>query len=394
MADSTADTLSSLNCGSVDTLSSLNCGSLHLGPAQEIVDLNDALASWRGISRDELLEEGLDKLLSPGSWIYWEVTVEALLEQQGHAWDVALKLRTEQGPQVEVLVNAHRDPDGTRCILFPFSGRLLWERRLLAAQDHARKQQAVIERLEKTERFRQDFINAVAHELQTPMTPIHLGMGVLQHHCGSSAPPEVQRSLEIIRANLDRMSKLNKSIIQSADVAAGRLDMKLQAISLGQFLPEFMQRWRPRHARSGPIGIEVQDAIIPADPDALTTCLENLLDNAVKFSPPDAPINVLAHAGPPVQIIIEDKGRGIEPDRLKGLGRPFAQAHDRAQVTTLGMGLGLHIVAGLMDAQGGRFEIQSEGLGQGTRAILEFPGSQEQKGADEVGPLGKKRHRS
>lgn len=368
-----------------DPLTPLNCGSLRLGPAREIVDVNDALASWRGLPRDELMGRDLSILLSRGSWMYWDVTVDPLLEQQGHVWDLALKLGTEQGPPVEVLVNARRDEEGTRCILFPFSDRLAWERRLRAVQDQAREQRAQIARLEKIERFRRDFINIVAHELGTPMTPLRLQTHLLQHALGDQARPELQRPLDEIRANLDRLSRLTDSMIRSADVAAGRLDMIIQPIEVGEVLPQIVDTWRRRRAPSRPIGLEVQNAVIPADRNALTTCLENLLDNAVKFSPADADIKVQVHASPPVRIIIEDQGRGIEPDRLEGLGRPFAQAHDRADVTALGMGLGLHIVTGLMDAQGGRFEIESEGPGRGTRAILEFPATNVPLDVDGVG---------
>ncbi len=370
--------------GGEDPLTSLNCGLLHLGPTQQIVEVNAALASWRGLPREDLLGSDLDLLLVRGTWIYWEAAVVPLLSQQGYAWDLALRLRTEHGPPVEVLVNARRDEHGTRCILFPFSGRLLWERRLLAAQDQARKQRAQLERLEKIEAFRRDFINAAAHELATPMTTLRLQAHLLQQVLGDRVQPGLQGPLEKIRLNLDRLSQLNESMIQSADVAAGRLDMKISPIELGRVLPEIVHSWCRRHAPSRPVDLDVQDAVVPADQNALTACLENLLDNAVKFSPPGTPIKVRALAGPRVQIVVEDKGRGIEPDRLPGLGRPFVQAHDRSQVTTPGAGLGLHIVTGLMDAQGGRFDIKSEGPKRGTRAILEFPTDADPAGAGET----------
>lgn len=377
-----------------DPLTSLNSGLLQLDPAHKIVDLNHALASWRGLPENELLEHDLDKLLTRGSWIYWETTIEPLLEQQGHAWDLALQLENAQGPPVEVLVNARRDKTGTRCILFPFSGRLLWERRLLAAQDQARRKQAQIERLEKIGTFRRDFINAAAHELATPMTPLRLQTHLLQQALKDHEQPELQKPLEKIRANLDRLSRITDSMLQSADVTAGRLDLQIQPVRLSHVLPRIVDTWQKKHAPSRPIELEVQDAVIPADPDALTTCLENLMDNAVKFSPPDTPIKVQTLAGPPVQIIVEDQGRGIEPDRLQELGHPFVQAHDRSQVTTPGVGLGLHIVRGLMDAQGGRFDIESEGPKQGTRAILEFPAEEGHASAGKVVTRMHERQRS
>ncbi|MBW3560744.1 MAG: PAS domain-containing sensor histidine kinase [Proteobacteria bacterium] len=358
-------------------LASLNCGRLRVDPSRRIEDLNPALAAWRGLPTDHLLGRDLGVLISRGSLVYWETAVEALLEQQGYAWDLSLELRAEAGDRVAVLVNARRDDGVTDCLFFPYAERRRYERQILEAEMHAKRQAVEIERLEAIDAFQRDFINTAAHELATPMTPLKLQLYMVKKALQGEADPKLQHALEVMETNIGRLSKLTSSLLASARVEAGHIGVRLDRVDLHQALPKMVETWRREHAPERDVQVEAHEGTIRADPEALESCLAHLLENAVKFSQPGSSIRVQTMVGPRVQVSVVDEGRGIDPARLHELGRPFAQVHDRTEVTALGVGLGLHIVAGLMNAQGGRLVVQSEGRGKGTTATLEFPGEAE-----------------
>lgn len=360
-----------------DGLSALNCGTLHLDPERRIAEANSALVTWRGLRRDQIIGRDFGELLARGSVVYWETTVEPLLEQQGHAWDLAIELQTPGGDPLAVLVNARRTPDGTDCVMFPFTERRRYERKLLAAQVHARRQQAEIARLAELEAFRRDFINAAAHELATPMTPVQIQFHLLKQSLAGNADPKTQRALTAMQSNLDKLAKFTAALLASANVQAGQIGMRFTTIELDRALPKIVAAWREHHATKRDIQVDAAPVVLQADREALAGCIGHLLENAVKFSPPRGVVRVEVMPGPPVQIAVVDQGRGIDPARIPELGRPFAQVHDRAEFTALGAGLGLHIVSGLMQAHGGRLIVRSDGVGTGTRAILEFPAKTE-----------------
>lgn len=373
-----------MDTGQAEHLASLNCGMLRI-TGRRITAVNTALATWRGLPGEDLAHQGLDRLFVPASILYWENAVEPLLEHQGHAWDLALRLRSEADGPVDVLVNARRQGPDTECLMFPYAARRLQQRRLREAEAHAARQKAEVERLERIENFRRDFINAVAHELATPITPIQLQVYLLKKAVAGRVDPQLQDEIVAMEANVNRLSGLLDAIVAAADVEAGRIAVRPSSLRLDETLPEMVDTWRRHHAPGRSIQVKVQDLAVRADADALRTCLANLLDNAVKFSPPGSPVRVRVEDGERAKIVVEDIGRGIAQDRLERLGRPFVQGHDRDEYTEPGAGLGLHLVAGLMKAQGGSLRVRSEGRGRGTRAILELPRAPV-GGAGDAGP--------
>ncbi len=353
-----------------DPWSKLNCGWLRIGPDQVIEEASESVAQWCGRPLDQFIGQPLGDVLAPGSMVYWMVTVEPLLEQQGHAWDLALELRTAT-ERAAVLVNARRMEGRTECLLFPFSGRRRFERKMLEAEIRALSQAGEIRRLAALEQFRRDFINAAAHELATPMTPLQIQFHLLKKALAGNEDPKVQRAAQSVERNIDKLARFASSLVASADVDAGHIGLDIQPIALAATVRDGVDGWRSQapHRRIEVTGAEVT---VEADQKTVTDCLVHLLENAVKFSAEDSVVRVIVEAGPPARVIIEDEGRGIDPARIPELGRPFVQVHDRSEFTQLGAGLGLHIVAGLMAAQGGRLVVESDGIGQGTRAILEF----------------------
>jgi signal transduction histidine kinase len=348
----------------------LNCGAFKLDANLEIQGVNPVLAKWTQQNSRDLEGQDLGVLLTRSSMIYWETTVEALLENQGFAWDLSIEINSPKGP-IAALVNARRANGQTECLLFPFSGRRDYERQVRAAEIHTHSQQNELARRQELIEFRRNFINTAAHELATPMTPLKIQFHVLKELLKNDARQEVLKAVEAMEANITILSKFTSALVASTEMEAGLIGLNIQPIELKPVIDAIVGRWRESHSER--FHADVGSVVILADAVALQSCLTNLLENAVKFSPLGTPIKIQVSLGEMVTIAVHDRGRGIDPERLEELGHPFAQVHDTTEFTGLGAGLGLHVVKGLMHAQGGSLIIRSEGLGLGTTAELHFP---------------------
>ena len=224
------------------------------------------------------------------------------------------------------------------------------------------------------------FINAVTHELKTPITSIRLYLQTLQRR----EVEEAQRR-EFYRLMLDDTDRLLGTVEQvlKAGVAGHRRRLA-HAVNLdfGKLVRECVDV-----ARSGrdlqPAGIRFEPSqngnhtTVNGDPEELRTAISNLLDNAIKYSGEHIDISVRLETPDEkhIALSVRDHGVGIPPHELKRVFRRFYRVPNRSQVK--GTGLGLFIVRSIAKKHGGRVFAQSQGEGQGTTVTLELPRSAE-----------------
>ena len=222
------------------------------------------------------------------------------------------------------------------------------------------------------------FINAVTHELKTPIASIRLFLETLQARDVS----ETQRR-EFYRVMLDDTERLQKTVEQvlKAGVAGQRLALQHRGpVDVGALAGEVLDSARLRHhlpadrmtlsiATASPGGL-----LVDGDADELRTVLSNLLDNAVKYSRDAVQVAVEVAAPSPdtVWVRVRDTGIGIPRSQLKRIFHRFY----RFQVHGLkvkGTGLGLYIVRSIVKQHGGRVFAASEGEGRGSTFTVELP---------------------
>ncbi len=296
-----------------------------------------------------------------------------LLATVGHAWDVALDLATG-GEPIPTLVNVASVGDETVCILLRFDERRRYERAM--AQAEARAQQLAQENqaLREINRMRQDFINTAAHELATPLTPLKLQLHILRAGLGAQAAKQA-KALDTIETSIGKLTTFINDLRASAQAQSGQLHAAREPRNLATAVEDIADAW---HAQRPQQAVTVtSDAQVKASVDSklLEQALYRILDNARKFGQ-GKPIDVSVRANPP-RIIVQDHGIGIEPQRIAELGKPFTQAHDRSQITSLGAGLGLHIARAMLEAQGASLRLESQGLGTGTTVTMTFAPSRQ-----------------
>ena len=233
----------------------------------------------------------------------------------------------------------------------------------------------LVRELRRTEQ-QDSFLNAVTHELKTPIASIRLYLETLQARELSDA----QRR-EFYQVMLDDTARLQYTVEQvlRAGVASQRRRLAHRApVDLGALAVECIETVRRRHhlpAEAVALAGTAPDAmIVDGDVDELRTAIGNLLDNAVKYSTEGVKISVeLATPTPDtLWVRVRDRGVGIPRRQLRRIFNRFHRFQARG-LTVKGTGLGLYIVRSIARQHGGRVFAESPGEGQGATFTLELP---------------------
>jgi two-component system, OmpR family, sensor histidine kinase SenX3 len=224
------------------------------------------------------------------------------------------------------------------------------------------------------------FINAVTHELKTPIASIRLYLETLQ-----SRDVEDQRRREFYRLMLGDTDRLLSTVEQVLKAGqAGQRDAKHQRsdIEFDGLVKECVDLVRTRHhLEPGALEYEAvasngAGARVFGNADELRTAVANLLDNAVKYSQGHVEVAVRLETGEKnVVLQVRDRGVGIPQEELKRIFKRFYRVSNRSLAHVKGTGLGLFIVRSIARKHGGKVFAQSAGEGQGTTVTLELPRS-------------------
>nr|WP_217279564.1 HAMP domain-containing sensor histidine kinase [Corallococcus exiguus] len=226
-------------------------------------------------------------------------------------------------------------------------------------------------------RSQKELLANVSHELRTPLSRIRVALDL-------AAEGDAQTARELlpdITEDLSELERLVSDVLTTSRLelvtegTSGVPPLRLERVDANALLDKAAARFhtaRPTHR------LEVQvDGTLPAleaDPVLLRRVLDNLLDNAGKYSEPGTTVKLHARAaGDGLQVDIQDQGIGIEAQDLSRVGTPFFRTDRSRARTTGGVGLGLALVRRILDAHHGRLTLESQ-PGQGTTARVVLPG--------------------
>jgi PAS domain S-box-containing protein len=350
-------------------------------------------------ARFRTLADGMPQLVwmaRPDGWIYWynsrwyEYTGTTPLEMEGWGWQGV------HDPETLPTVLArwqHSIETGMPFeMVFPIRGRdgrlrpFLTRSSPLKADDGTVQhwfgtctditaQQDAEEALRRADRRKDEFLATLAHELRNPLAPIRSCIELLRE--GAPLPSRAERARAIIERQSHHLVRLVDDLLDISRINEGRVHLRRERISLAACLRDALQGLQPSDdSANHQLETDIPDDPLwaHADPVRITQAFTNLLNNALKFTPPGGRISVSAiREGSDACIRIADSGAGIEAHHLGSIFGMFAQVTPAMQRVEGGLGIGLALVRGFVDLHGGTVIAQSAGLGNGSEFIVRLP---------------------
>ncbi|WP_437567721.1 PAS domain S-box protein [Sorangium sp. So ce542] len=210
--------------------------------------------------------------------------------------------------------------------------------------------------LKELARMREEWTSIIAHDLRQPITTIVLKATLL------AKQPQCSDKAQHILASATLLSRMVSDLLDVSRLESRRLDLRPAKVDLPALIRATVERTADA-TRGHRVDVEVSDGVPPliVDPGRLEQVLTNLLSNAAKYGAPETPIRIaVERRGGEVLVAVENEGKGIAPEELPRLFGRYYRTREAKLGGAAGLGLGLYIVRGLIEAHGGRVWAESE----------------------------------
>ena len=260
-------------------------------------------------------------------------------------------------------------------LLETMAGELVAGLNKIRLQEQVVYERASREKADEVSRLKTEFISSVSHELRTPMSSLQSLSELLQSGKIQDASRR-ERLLQLMAGECGRLSRFIHNVLDFGKIEQGteRYEMRTEAVQ--PLIREVIDLYRPGAAPEELVltaEMPETPVLLEADQDAVRQALLNLVDNAIKYSEGRKEVTIrLVPGRESVEIQVEDRGIGIEPEDRERIFEAFFRSPRAARHNPKGVGLGLKIVKHIMDAHGGRIGLRSE-PGKGTTFSLIFP---------------------
>ena len=237
------------------------------------------------------------------------------------------------------------------------------------------------ELLRRSEKLKTALVDAVTHDLRTPLTSIKASATTLLGEFSPSTPGSgldreaQQELLEVIDEEADRLNRFVEEMMELAQIEAGRLSLHPRSTSAHDIVEAALDRAAGilKHHRME-VTIEYQIPALQVDAASISEVVFSLLDNAAKFSPANTLIHLSAdkEGASCVRFMVEDEGAGIAPEARQRIFEKFFREHP-VKSQRPGFGMGLAIAKGLVEAHGGRIWVETSRNGHGSCFVFTVP---------------------
>lgn len=242
---------------------------------------------------------------------------------------------------------------------------------VLVGQLSSRLEKRVLqaEELQRSEQLKTALLDAVTHDLRTPLTSIKVAITTLRSgHVSAEAEQELE---EVIEQEADRLNHFIQGMMDLAKLEAGQISVQSRTVSADEVVEDALFRAGPL-LKDRAVDTAVQSELpqLRVDPRLISQVLFTLLENAAKYSPPGSPIvlSVRRGEGQSIRFAVTDRGRGIAPELRDEVFQKFFRAGAQP-----GFGVGLAIARGIVNAHRGRIWIESGSNGRGTVVQFQIP---------------------
>ena len=227
--------------------------------------------------------------------------------------------------------------------------------------------------LESAELRRRQLLSDLAHELRTPLATIE---GYVEGVRDGVVPPTAE-TWSVLETESGRIRRLVDDLQTVSRAEERQLDLRLRPLAPDSIIAAAVQAAAPAFAAKG-VALDTAVAnhlpAVAADEDRIGEMLANLLDNALRHTPPGGHVEVGAEGGgDEVELAVSDSGEGIAPEHLARIFERFYRVDSGRTRARGGSGIGLAIARALVEAHGGRIRAESDGVGKGSRFVVSIP---------------------
>jgi two-component system, sensor histidine kinase len=248
---------------------------------------------------------------------------------------------------------------------------------LRTAAHAMRERQQLIERekeaLQAADRAKDEFLATLSHELRNPLAGLTTAAHLLK--VAGDQRDVASQAQGVIERQTAQVGRLIEDLLDLSRVAMGKASLERETLDLASAARTTVEQWRAsgrldRHA----VSLDASAAWIDADRARVEQILVNLLDNALKFTPPGRPVNIsVRREGSDAVLEVSDSGDGLEKDLIERVFEPFVQGDRGFDRRHGGLGLGLALAKRLAEMHGGTIAAASEGPGRGARFTVHLP---------------------
>ena len=345
-----------------------------------ILKTNATFKAWFGLPEEEVIgKRRLSELFTVGGRIFYQTHCAPLLQMQGSIAEVKLDLVHQDGRKIPVLLNAvrHREEQASYYIaaMVIVSDRHKFENELLKARNRMTE---LNDQLSLADRRKDEFLATLAHELRNPLAP----MRNVVHLARQGQMNETQRdwAIQLMDRQLQHMTHLVDDLLEISRISQGKVELRKQTFAINQAIQSAVEAVQPiidgfKHE----LTLDIPEAPIYIDGDLtrMSQVIQNLLNNAAKYTPPGGKIRLgAARVGDQVRISVCDSGIGISKTDLGQLFQIFSQLNSGKGTAMGGLGIGLALVKGIAELHGGTVTASSPGEGKGSEFVVSLPAGQ------------------
>ena len=229
------------------------------------------------------------------------------------------------------------------------------------------------EEAERANQAKSKFLATASHDLRQPVQSLVLQMALAERQIAGN--PQALETLDRMRGSLEGLNGLLNAILDISRFDAG-VEAKPEAVDLGVLLRRLALEYRPKADRLGlALRVAARDLWATADPALLERALRNLIENALRYTPEGGVLIGLRRRGENVRVDVVDTGIGVPDEKRKDIFEEFVQLKNPQQQYSLGLGLGLAIVARIATLLDATIEVRSK-EGRGSRFSLTLPAAE------------------
>jgi signal transduction histidine kinase len=230
--------------------------------------------------------------------------------------------------------------------------------------------------LKKLDQLKSDFVSTVSHELRTPLSIIKDSVSVILGGVAGKVNKKQARILAMSQESMERLERIINDLLDISKIEAGKIELKRKRVDFCHLLKGVCAKWKiesDKKKQSLRVSLPAGSINLRIDPDKIIQVLNNLISNAIKFTPRKGKISIgLTNKERRIEVSVSDNGIGIGRDDLPRMFTKFQQFNRTASAGAKGTGLGMAIAKELLRLHGGSIRVESR-LNQGSRFSFSIP---------------------